>query len=132
MSRAYSQMELIQMVRLPATTVKRWLTYYSLFMPTVRKGDIMMYRYEAIPLLKRIEALRKERYHLGTIVRILIEEGFPVYRENDADEGKPYPQEPAEVQLKENINLELAQSLEKLSQQIQELAGLLQRYGAEA
>lgn len=129
MSRAYSQMELIQLVRLPATTVKRWLTYYSLFMPTVRKGDIMMYRYEAIPLLKRIEALRKERYHLGTIVRILIEEGFPVYRENEAESGGPYPQESADMQPKDNFNRELALSLEKLSQQIQELAGLLQKYG---
>ncbi|MEK4514794.1 MerR family transcriptional regulator [Paenibacillus sp. FSL H8-0122] len=139
MSRAYSQLELIQMLRLPPTTVKRWLTYYSLFMPIVKKGDSVMYRYEALNLLKRIETLRKERYHLGTIVRILIEEGFPLYHENDSEAGRLYPNpggsgessgNPASVisLRNEGFKRDLVGSLEKLSLQIKELAELLEKY----
>lgn len=79
MGRNYSQLELIQMIKLPPTTVKRWLTHFALFIPTVKIGDSVAYKYETLTLLKRIKALRTERYHLGTIVRILIEEGFPLY-----------------------------------------------------
>lgn len=39
----------------------------------------MLYPYETLKLLKRISELRMERYHLSTIVRLLIEEGFPMY-----------------------------------------------------
>lgn len=137
MSRAYSQLELIQMLRLPPTTVKRWLTYYSLFMPIIKKGDSVMYKYEALTLLKRIETLRKERYHLGTIVRILIEEGFPLYQENDSEAGRLYPggsgelsSNPASVisLRNEGFKRDLVGSLEKLSLQIKELAELLDKH----
>lgn len=96
MSRNYSQLELIQMIKLPPTTVKRWLTHFALFIPTVKIGDSVAYKYETLALLKRIKALRTERYHLGTIVRILIEEGFPLYN-NYLNSGRAVGKKPGKA-----------------------------------
>lgn len=141
MSRLYSQLELIQMIKLPPTTVKRWLVHFSLFIPTVKIGDSVSYKYETLTLLKRIKALRVERYHLGTIVRILIEEGFPLYH-SEADKGKLRPKKavnpvdqaqapllpiesenarlvsPRNVETAANPKRELAQTLRSLSEQV--------------
>ena len=83
MARLYTQLELINMLKLPPTTVKRWLDYFSYFVPAVRQGDSLLYKYETMKLLKRISELRAERYHLSTIVRLLIEEGFVMYNDKD-------------------------------------------------
>lgn len=150
MSRTYSQLELIQMMKLPPTTVKRWLTHFSLFIPTVKIGDSVAYKYETLTLLKRIKALRMERYHLGTIVRILIEEGFPVYN-SDPDRGKPAQKKPVSPADKAPLpsgkaetarpvparnnqpdavhKRELAQTLQNLSEQINLLAQQIDRLG---
>lgn len=79
MVRHYTQLEMINLSKLPPTTVKRWLEYFSYFVPGTRQGDQVLYPYETLKLLKRISELRMERYHLSTIVRLLIEEGFPMY-----------------------------------------------------
>lgn len=85
MVRHYTQLEIINLSKLPPTTVKRWLEYFSYFVPGTRQGDQALYPYETLKLLKRISELRMERYHLSTIVRLLIEEGFPMYSKNEQE-----------------------------------------------
>ncbi|WP_339249939.1 MerR family transcriptional regulator [Paenibacillus sp. FSL P2-0136] len=85
MVRHYTQLEIINLSKLPPTTVKRWLEYFSYFVPGTRQGDQTLYPYETLKLLKRISELRMERYHLSTIVRLLIEEGFPMYSKSEQE-----------------------------------------------
>ncbi|WP_405115555.1 MerR family transcriptional regulator [Paenibacillus sp. FSL K6-1217] len=85
MVRHYTQLEIINLSKLPPTTVKRWLEYFSYFVPGSRQGDQVLYPYETLKLLKRISELRMERYHLSTIVRLLIEEGFPMYNKGEPE-----------------------------------------------
>ncbi|ETT74613.1 hypothetical protein C173_08421 [Paenibacillus sp. FSL R7-277] len=85
MVRHYTQLEIINLSKLPPTTVKRWLEYFSYFVPGTRQGDQVLYPYETLKLLKRISELRMERYHLSTIVRLLIEEGFPMYSKSEQE-----------------------------------------------
>ncbi|ETT40410.1 MerR family transcriptional regulator [Paenibacillus sp. FSL P4-0338] len=85
MVRHYTQLEIINLSKLPPTTVKRWLEYFSYFVPRTRQGDQVLYPYETLKLLKRISELRMERYHLSTIVRLLIEEGFPMYTKSEQE-----------------------------------------------
>ncbi|WP_342478623.1 MerR family transcriptional regulator [Paenibacillus sp. FSL H7-0350] len=85
MVRHYTQLEIINLSKLPPTTVKRWLEYFSYFVPVTRQGDQALYPYETLKLLKRISELRMERYHLSTIVRLLIEERFPMYSKNEQE-----------------------------------------------
>ncbi|MBP2116357.1 MerR family transcriptional regulator [Paenibacillus silagei] len=85
MVRHYTQLEIINLSKLPPTTVKRWLEYFSYFVPGTRQGDQVLYPYETLKLLKRISELRMERYHLSTIVRLLIEEGFPMYSKGEQE-----------------------------------------------
>lgn len=91
MVRHYTQLELITISKLPPTTVKRWLEYFSYFVAATRQGDQVLYPYETLKLLKRISELRAERYHLSTIVRLLIEDGFPMYGKEDKKELQPPP-----------------------------------------
>lgn len=86
-TKRYTQLEVIDSLKLPPTTVKRWLEYFSHFIPVVLKGDCKFYEYETLTVLKRINELRQARYHLGTIVRILVEEGFPMYSPSRELEG---------------------------------------------
>lgn len=54
MVRHYTQLEIINLSKLPPTTVKRWLEYFSYFVPGTRQGDQVLYPYETLKLLKRI------------------------------------------------------------------------------
>ncbi|QUL53274.1 MerR family transcriptional regulator [Paenibacillus tritici] len=75
----YTQLEVIELLKLPPTTIKRWLEYFTHFIPVVQRGDSKFFEYESLKVLTRVSELRQDRYHLGTIVRILVEEGFPMY-----------------------------------------------------
>ncbi|MEK4514774.1 MerR family transcriptional regulator [Paenibacillus sp. FSL H8-0122] len=75
----YTQLEVIELLKLPPTTIKRWLEYFIHFIPVVQRGDSKFFEYESLKVLTRVSELRQDRYHLGTIVRILVEEGFPMY-----------------------------------------------------
>lgn len=52
MVRHYTQLEIINLSKLPPTTVKRWLEYFSYFVPGTRQGDQVLYPYETLKLLK--------------------------------------------------------------------------------
>lgn len=91
MRKQFSQLELIQALKLPPTTVKRWLDYFSIFIPTIKIGDSVLYEFETLTLMKRIKMLRLERYHLSTIVRLLLEEGFPIYNKEEAAKEEAAP-----------------------------------------
>lgn len=52
MVRHYTQLEIINLSKLPPTTVKRWLEYFSYFVPGTRQGDQTLYPYETLKLLK--------------------------------------------------------------------------------
>lgn len=75
-NRLYSQIEIIILSKLPPTTVKRWLDYFSDLVPSIRKGDLDYYQFETLELLRRISELRNEKFRLNTIRRLLMEEGF--------------------------------------------------------
>lgn len=87
-SRLYSQLEIIQLSKLPPTTVKRWLAYFSDYVCSVRQNDFTAYGFETVSLMKRIDELRRQKYHLRSIRRILREEGFPVKEESSAGEKR--------------------------------------------
>lgn len=74
-NRLYSQIEIIILSKLPPTTVKRWLVFFSDLVPSFRKGDLDYYQFETLELLKRISELRNQKFRLHTIRRILEEEG---------------------------------------------------------
>lgn len=76
MGKLYNQLEVIKALRVSPTTVKRWIQYFSEFIPTVRQGDAIMYEAGALKLLRRVRTLRNNRYNLKTILGLLEEEGF--------------------------------------------------------
>jgi DNA-binding transcriptional MerR regulator len=86
-NRLYSQLEIIQLSKLPPTTVKRWLAYFSDYVFSMRQNDFTAYGFETVTLMKRIDELRKQKYHLRSIRRILREEGFPVKKESEIAEN---------------------------------------------
>jgi DNA-binding transcriptional MerR regulator len=90
-NRLYSQIEIIILSKLPPTTVKRWLDFFSDLVPSIRKGDLDYYHFETLELLKRISELRNEKYRLNTIRNILLEEALSVSKEGfheQANSGK--------------------------------------------
>ncbi|MFM9332264.1 MerR family transcriptional regulator [Paenibacillus mesotrionivorans] len=76
MGKLYNQLEVIKALRVSPTTVKRWIHYFSEFIPTVRQGDAVMYESGALKLLRRVRTLRNNRYSLKTILSLLEQEGF--------------------------------------------------------
>ncbi len=76
MGKLYNQLEVIKALRVSPTTVKRWIHYFSEFIPTVRQGDAVMYEAGALKLLRRVRTLRNNRYSLKTILSLLEQEGF--------------------------------------------------------
>lgn len=131
MVRHYTQLELINLSKLPPTTVKRWLDYFSYFVQGIRQGDQMLYPYETLKLLKRISELRMERYHLSTIVRLLIEEGFPMYGKADQDppalERQP-DSNPVAAAAETNQQQQLVASLSALANELIRLADHLNQW----
>lgn len=86
-NRLYSQIEIIVLSKLPPTTVKRWLEYFSDFIPSTRKGDLDYYQFETIGVLKRISELRNDKYRLKSIQHQLEQEGFRKKEECPEAEG---------------------------------------------
>lgn len=76
MGKLYNQLEVIKALRVSPTTVKRWIQYFSEFIPTVRQGDAVMYEASTLKLLRRVRTLRNNRFSLKTILSLLEEEGF--------------------------------------------------------
>lgn len=131
MVRHYTQLELINLSKLPPTTVKRWLDYFSYFVQGIRQGDQMLYPYETLKLLKRISELRMERYHLSTIVRLLIEEGFPMYSKGELDAPAPEPQQtsiPVAEAAETDRQQQLVSSLSALANELIRLADHLNQW----
>lgn len=86
------QQEMSKLLKLPPSTVKLWLAYYAAFISPVNQKDQVVYTEDVLNLFMRIKALRAERYHLSTIIRLLVEEGFPLYiakPDSSLDEKKP-------------------------------------------
>lgn len=79
MAQFVRQEEIGKLLKLPPSTVKLWLGYYAAFISPVQVEDQTVYTEEVLNLFLRIKALRAERYHLSTITRFLVEEGFPLY-----------------------------------------------------
>ncbi|MEK3901825.1 MULTISPECIES: MerR family transcriptional regulator [unclassified Paenibacillus] len=131
MVRHYTQLELINLSKLPPTTVKRWLDYFSYFVQGIRQGDQMLYPYETLKLLKRISELRMERYHLSTIVRLLIEEGFPMYSKGELDAPASEPQQnsiPVAAAAETDRQQHLVTSLSALANELIRLADHLKQW----
>lgn len=131
MVRHYTQLELINLSKLPPTTVKRWLDYFSYFVQGIRQGDQMLYPYETLKLLKRISELRMERYHLSTIVRLLIEEGFPMYSKGELDAPAPESQQnsiPVAASAETDRQQQLVTSLSALANELIRLADHLNQW----
>jgi DNA-binding transcriptional MerR regulator len=87
--RLYSQIEIIILSKLPPTTVKRWLEYFSDCVPSTRKGDLDYYQFETVEVLKRISELRNEKYRLKSIRHQLELEGFKRKNEESEEKGTP-------------------------------------------
>lgn len=87
-NRLYSQIEIIVLSKLPPTTVKRWLEYFSDFVPSTRRGDLDYYQFETIGVLKRISEMRNEKYRLKSIWHQLEQEGFSKKGESPEEEGR--------------------------------------------
>lgn len=131
MVRHYTQLEMINLSKLPPTTVKRWLDYFSYFVQGIRQGDQMLYPYETLKLLKRISELRMERYHLSTIVRLLIEEGFPMYGKGEQEPPAPESEQesnPVAAAKENDQQQQLAASLSALANELIRLAGHLNQW----
>lgn len=79
MAQFVRQEEIGKLLKLPPSTVKLWLGYYAAFISPVQVEDQTVYTEEVLSLFLRIKALRAQRYHLSTITRFLVEEGFPLY-----------------------------------------------------
>lgn len=134
--RLYTQLEVIELLKLPPTTVKRWLEYFSHFIPVVLKGDSKYYEYETMRIIKRVNELRQERYHLGTIVRILVEEGFPMYSpsreleglEMDKPGGSAANVEAPKAYDEQQI---IVSCITRIADELQRLAGYLKERGQE-
>ena len=47
-NRLYSQIEIIILSKLPPTTVKRWLEYFSDCVRSTRKRDLDYYQFETV------------------------------------------------------------------------------------
>ncbi|WP_341348138.1 MerR family transcriptional regulator [Paenibacillus sp. FSL H3-0469] len=123
MVRHYTQLEIINLSKLPPTTVKRWLEYFSYFVPGTRQGDQVLYPYETLKLLKRISELRMERYHLSTIVRLLIEEGFPMYSKSEQELPVPERMESGMAEAQEpDRQQQLVASLSSLANELIRIA----------
>lgn len=86
-NRLYSQIEIIILSKLPPTTVKRWLEYFSDCVPSTRKGDLDYYQFETVEVLKRISELRNEKYRLKSIKHQLEQEGFKRKKEESEESG---------------------------------------------
>ncbi|MFM9330968.1 MerR family transcriptional regulator [Paenibacillus mesotrionivorans] len=86
-NRLYSQIEIIILSKLPPTTVKRWLEYFSDCVPSIRKGDLDYYQFETVEVLKRISELRNEKYRLKSIRHQLEQEGFNRKKEASEENG---------------------------------------------
>lgn len=136
-SRLYSQLEIIQLSKLPPTTVKRWLAYFSDYVFSVRQNDFTAYGFETVSLMKRIDELRKQKYHLRSIRRILREEGFPVKEESLAGENR---EEKPTVTLTENKPLDgsesrqvqlLMQTLDIVAEGLRRIACQLDEFGKQ-
>lgn len=136
-NRLYSQLEIIMLSKLPPTTVKRWLTYFGDYVFAVQQNDFTSYGFETVSLMKRIDELRKQKYHLRTIRRILREEGFPIREGSKEVEVKKETQEEEKISVGKPVILEnlqtqvLVQSLviiaEGLSRIAYQLEGLRNR-----
>ncbi|MEK4850805.1 MerR family transcriptional regulator [Paenibacillus sp. FSL H7-0756] len=129
MVRHYTQLEIINLSKLPPTTVKRWLEYFSYFVPGTRQGDQVLYPYETLKLLKRISELRMERYHLSTIVRLLIEEGFPMYSKSEQELPVPERMESGMAEAQEpDRQQQLVASLSSLANELIRIADHLNHW----
>lgn len=129
MVRHYTQLEIINLSKLPPTTVKRWLEYFSYFVPGTRQGDQVLYPYETLKLLKRISELRMERYHLSTIVRLLIEEGFPMYSKSEQELPVPERMESGMAEAQEpDRQQQLVASLSSLANELLRIADHLNHW----
>ncbi|MEK3879051.1 MerR family transcriptional regulator [Paenibacillus sp. FSL M7-0420] len=129
MVRHYTQLEIINLSKLPPTTVKRWLEYFSYFVPGTRQGDQVLYPYETLKLLKRISELRMERYHLSTIVRLLIEEGFPMYSKSEQELPVPERTESRMAEAQEpDRQQQLVASLSSLANELIRIADHLNHW----
>lgn len=93
-NRLYSQIEIIILSKLPHTTVKRWLEYFSDCVPSTRKGDLDYYQFETVEVLKRISELRNEKYRLKSIRQQLEQEGFKRKKEESEESGTPHKRVP--------------------------------------
>jgi DNA-binding transcriptional MerR regulator len=95
MGKLYNQLEVIKALRVSPTTVKRWIHYFSEFIPTVRQGDAVMYEAGALKLLRRVRTLRNNRYSLKTILSLLEQEGFEKFAPvaSPADEFSANPED---------------------------------------
>ncbi|MDF2936701.1 MAG: hypothetical protein K0Q90_2074 [Paenibacillaceae bacterium] len=93
MGKLYNQLEVIKALRVSPTTVKRWIHYFSEFIPTVRQGDAVMYEAGTLKLLRRVRTLRNNRFSLKSILNLLEEEGFEGISTHPLhpDENTPIP-----------------------------------------
>lgn len=106
MGKLYNQLEVIKALRVSPTTVKRWIQYFSEFIPTVRQGDAVMYEAGALKLLRRVRTLRNNRYNLKTILSLLEEEGFEKFASFDPPAaGFPGTTEDQPIRTKNSVRL---------------------------
>ncbi|WP_238650439.1 MerR family transcriptional regulator [Paenibacillus piscarius] len=132
----YTQLEVIDLLKLPPTTIKRWLEYFSHFIPLVQKGDSKFYEYESLKILVRVNELRQQRYHLGTIVRILVEEGFPMYSPSRELEGPEMDKPGGSAAVGEALKAYEEQQIivsciTQIADELQRLAGYLKERGRD-
>ncbi|MHA7749896.1 MerR family transcriptional regulator [Paenibacillus anseongensis] len=72
----YRLCELPELLEIPRTTIRNWLTIFHEFIPTVHQGKSVFYDQHAVSVLKRIRFLREHLYSHSTIKEILLEEGY--------------------------------------------------------
>lgn len=131
MAQFVHQQEIGKLLKLPPSTVKLWLGYYAAFISPVQLEDKVVYTEDVLGLFLRIKAFRADRYHLSTITRLLIEEGFPLYivKPGSSNPQTPNPpgqeepssgesQEPEVREVIERISTELTRICDELNQLI--------------
>ncbi|WP_396135487.1 MerR family transcriptional regulator [Bacillus sp. 3255] len=78
----YRLCELPELLEIPRTTIRNWLTVYHEFIPTVQQGKSTFYANDAVSVLRRISFLREHLYSHSTIKEILLEEGYETVDES--------------------------------------------------